>query len=111
MKQLFSNQQVDCYLQEGSVVSESASLVGSLTKTPDGFRFEQEVRTVKPYTRNPKIYEEKHISLVRRADNSLKFSFKEMKPHTDLNQYAFEVFCEIQRAVLFIQSSHAAIQQ
>ena len=99
MKQFFINQNVVCHLQEGTAVSEDTSIVGALTKTPTGFKFEQEVKTTKPHTRYPKIFERRHISLVRRSDNSLKFSFKELSRNTDLDTFAFEVFTEIKSAI------------
>lgn len=103
MKELFYNQQVDCYLQEGASVTGKESLVGALTKTAVGFRFEQEAKIPKIHTRNPKIFDNKHISLVRRRDKSLKFSFKELEPNANLDKFAYEVYCEIQNALQSIQ--------
>lgn len=103
MRQHFVNQQIDCYLQEGASVTEKESLVGALTKTAEGFRFEQEARIPRTHTRNPKIFDNKYISLVRRKDKSLKFSFKELAPNADLDKFAYEVYCEIQIALQSIQ--------
>lgn len=103
MKTVFFNQQVDCYLQDGATVSEKESLVGALTKTAGGFRFEQEARKPRTRSRNPKIFDNRYISLVRRKDKSLKFSFKELPPNADLDKYAFEVYCEIENALRLIR--------
>ena len=103
MKQVFENQQVHCYLQDGATVSEKEGLVGAFTKTANGFRFEQEARKPRTRNRNPKIFDNKYISLVRRKDMSLKFSFKELSPNADLDKFAFEVFCEIQNALKLIK--------
>lgn len=103
MLKILRNQRVDCYLQAGSTISEKECLVGTFTKTPKGLRFEQETKTTKTRTRNPKIYDNQHISVVRRADNSLKFSFKELKPGASLETFASEVYWEIAAAILSIK--------
>lgn len=98
-KQNFKNQQVICYTQEGTLIAANSCLTGILAKTANGFRFEEEVKTTKPHTRNPKIFEMRHISVVRRADNSLKFSFKELRGNFNPEQFAQEVFLEIVQAI------------
>ena len=107
MLQKFKNQQIDCFFQDDTSVSEKECLVGVLTKTAKGFRFEQEIKTTKPHTRNPKIFDRKHISVVRRPDNSLKFSFKELKPNADLERFAFEVYSEIRTAIIAMNPDYA----
>lgn len=58
-----------------------------------------EVTTRKSQKRNPKLYDGNYISLVRRADGSLKFFFKELKPETDLDLYADQVYSELDEAI------------
>jgi len=84
------------YLQNENTLAENRCYVGVICKSNDTLRFEEEAKKLsKPHTRNPKIKDMKHTSLVRRPDNTLKFSFKELKPDFNPDTYPFEVFDEI----------------
>jgi len=102
-KNVFRPTQLVCFVQDDSEIDGSASLTGVLTKTDDCFRFEQEVNKKKPRVYNPKIFDEKYVSLVRRHDNSLKFFFKDMPRNLDPVQYASDVSAEIINALKQIE--------
>lgn len=99
-KKVFSNTTLACSLQDGSTISDNKCLHGLLTPTTDGFRFEEEVKKlVKPHTRNPKIFDGDFISLVRKEDNSIQFSFKTTKEDFDPENFAFKVYSEVVKAI------------
>lgn len=99
-KTIFSNTTLACNLQDGSVITENKCLHGLLTPTGDSFRFEEEVKEkTKPHTRNPKLYDGDFISLVRKEDNSIQFSFKTTKDDFDPKNFAFKVYQEVTKAI------------
>lgn len=102
-KKVFTNTTLACSLQDGSVIASNKCLHGLLSPTTDGFRFEEEVRTAKPHTRNPKIFDGELISLVRKEDNSIQFSFKTTKEDFNPVDFAFKVYQEVSNAILRIQ--------
>ena len=102
-KKVFTNTTLACSLQDGSVIANNKCLHGLLSPTTDGFRFEEEVRTAKPHTRNPKIFDGELISLVRKEDNSIQFSFKTTKEDFNPEDFAFKVYQEVSNAILRIQ--------
>lgn len=98
-KKVFSNTTLACSLQDGSVITENKCLHGLLIPTGDSFRFEEEVKKSKTHTRNPKIYDGDFISLVRKEDNSIQFSFKTTKDDFDPENFAFMVYSEVTKAI------------
>ena len=102
-KKVFSNTTLACSLQDGSVITENKCLHGLLIPTGDSFRFEEEVKKSKPHTRNPKIYDGALISLVRKEDNTIQFSFKTTKEDFDPENFAFKVYQEVSNAIQKIQ--------
>lgn len=102
-KKVFSNTTLACSLQDGSVISDNKCLHGLLSPTKDGFRFEEEVKKSKPHTRNPKIYDGSLISLVRKEDNTIQFSFKTTKEDFTPEDFAFKVYQEVSSAIQKIQ--------
>lgn len=102
-KKVFTNTTLACSLQDGSEIANNRCLHGLLSPTTDGFRFEEEVRTAKPHTRNPKIFDGELISLVRKEDNSIQFSFKTTKEDFNPEDFAFKVYQEVSNAILRIQ--------
>lgn len=91
--------------QDGSAISVNRNLVGILLKkSPNHYCFEEETRVPTYHTRHPKVWDSKHISVVRRKDNSLKFSFKELKSGFDPEKFAFEVYEEINKALKSIKA-------
>lgn len=99
-KKVFSNTTLACSLQDGSEIKESKCLHGLLTPMGDSFRFEEEVKQqTKPHTRNPKIFDGDFISLVRKEDNTIQFSFKTTKVDFDPENFAFKVYSEVVKAI------------
>lgn len=102
MKQEFSNTNLVCSLQPGSEVTTRKRLSGTLLQGKEGFRFEEEASRVKPHTRNPKVFNGKYVSLMRKEDNSLQFAFKAMQPDFDHENFAFMVYQEVANAIKMI---------
>lgn len=102
-KKIYSNTTLACSLQENSVISDKKCLHGLLSTTSDGFRFEEEVKAIKPHTRNPKIYDGTLVSLVRKEDNSIQFTFKTTKEDFDPENFPFKVYQELTNAIKMIQ--------
>lgn len=99
-KKVFSNTTLACNLQDGSEIKENYCLHGLLTPMGSSFRFEEEIKQpAKPYRRNPKIFDGEFISLVRKEDNSIQFSFKSSKANFDPENFAFNVYSEVVKAI------------
>lgn len=99
-KKIISNTTLVFSLQDGSEICDNKCLHGLLTPTESGFRFEEEVKNmVKPHTRNPKLFDGECISLVRKEDNSIQFSFKTTKDDFNKDTFAFKVYSEVVKAI------------
>lgn len=103
MKTVFKDTTLSCSLQGNSTITPDKCLHGVLAQTSDGFRFEEEVKAAKPHTRNPKIYDGQIVSLVRKEDNSIQFSFKATNDTFDPENFPFLVYQEVSNAIKQIQ--------
>ena len=100
----FEKQRVDVVSQQSDKVVEDAPMSGVLTRVNGGFRFEEEAAPVKVHTRNPKVYEGRLISVVRQKDNSVKFSFKNLRADFDFDQFAINVYDEVSNALALVNN-------
>lgn len=103
MKQVFTNTTLTCSLQTDSTVSDKKSLLGVLTTNTVGFRFEEVVKARKPHTRNPKIFDGQFVSLVRKENNTVQFSFKTTREDFDPAVFPHKVCLELINAIKMIQ--------
>lgn len=101
-KQVFTNIRLACSLQDGSVIQPNKCFRGLLSSGKGGFHFEEVVKKSKPHTRNPKIYDGDLVSLVRKEDNTVQFSFKATKEDFDPEGFAFKVYQEVSSAIQMI---------
>ena len=104
MKKHLTNVDLTCILQKDGELKANRCLHGVLTPMKSGFRFEEEVKVpAKPHTRNPKLFDGNYVSLVRKADDTIQFTFKTIGTDFDRNRYAGEVFIEISNALTNIE--------
>lgn len=106
-KKSFSNITLTVSLQAGSNLEKKKCIHGLLSLDANECLFEEEVKVVKPHTRNPKLYDGKLVSLVRREDNTIQFAFKSIKDDFDPENYPFSVYQEVTKAVKQILSRRA----
>lgn len=100
MKKVYRKVDLTCVFQKDSELKANKCINGVLTPMTDGIRFEETVKVpAKPHTRNPKLFDGMHVSLVRKADNRVQFSFKTLGADFDPNKYADEVYIEISKAL------------
>lgn len=105
----YKNVNLDCVLQPESNWKEKPCLHGILSrKGKDGgsFLFE-ETTPQKDYVRNPKLYDGKLVSLVRKKDGRYQPHLKtlEMGEGFSASDYAFRVYSEICSALGLIKSN------
>ena len=101
-KKNYNSVNLCCIMQDGEP-SPERSCCGILSVNPkDGsFIFEESIRKVRT-TRNPKLFDGKHISMVRKANGQYQIHMKTMSANIDRKNYAFEVYCEIFSALNYI---------
>lgn len=98
-KEKLTNVTLTLSLQEESKLENKKWIHGMLSQGANSYLFEEEVKVTKPHTRNPKIYDGKLVSLVRREDNTVQFAFKSIKDDFDPENYPFKVYQEVSNAV------------
>ena len=99
MKKTFNNINLICKMQNEVEPSKNHALVGSISRDDTDFIFEEVATPCKPHTRNPKIYDGKHVSLIRKRDNSIQFTFKKMDMDFDHEKFALDVYIEVSNAL------------
>ena len=100
-KKTYSNINLICTLQKSEELQESQCLVGVMSKSPDGFRFEEAIRKGRP-PRNPKLYDGKFISMVKMQNGRYQCHLKTMDKGFDKRSFAEEVYQEIVNALKII---------
>ena len=89
-------------MQKDALLVEGQCYNGILTRDSDThYRFEETIRKGRR-PRNPKLFDGKHISMVRKANGQYQIHMKTMKSNIDRKNYAFEVYCEIFSALNYI---------
>lgn len=101
-KKNYNSVNLRCIMQNSAPTPERTNC-GILSVNPkDGsFIFEESIRKVHT-TRNPKLFDGKHISMVRKANGQYQIHMKAMSADIDRKNYAFEVYCEIFSALNYI---------
>lgn len=87
-------------LQPGSDIREDQCLNGVISKTPDGFRFEEAVKRTSA-KRNPKLFDGKYISLVHMANGRYKCHFRTIDASAVTNRHklAHSIYMELLKAL------------
>lgn len=101
-KKTYSNTTLTCTLQQSDELQESQCLTGIISKTREGFRFEEAVHKGRP-PHNPKLYDGKYISMVRRKNGRYQCHIKTFDPkEMDRSRVAYDIYAEISQAFQII---------
>lgn len=97
-----TNTQIDILTQNEGEINADYCLTGVISRTSQGFRFEEAIRKGRP-PRNPKLFDGRYISLVKMQNGRYQCHIKTFDPKTmDRQQVAFEIYCEITQAFQII---------
>lgn len=97
-KKTYTATNLSCVLQQSEEITTDNCLSGIISKTSDGFRFEEAVRKGRP-PRNPKLFDGKYISMVRMQNGRYQLHLKTMDETLDREKFAFGVYSEITNAL------------
>lgn len=97
-KKTYTSTNLACVLQHSEEITNDQCLNGVISKTSDGFRFEEAIRKGRP-PRNPKLYDGKHISMVRMANGKYQFHMKTLSDGLDREKLPFAVYTEMTAAL------------
>ena len=100
-KKTYNNINLICTLQKSEELQESQCLTGVISKTHDGFRFEEAIRKGRP-PRNPKLYDGKFISMVRMQNGRYQCHLKTMNKGFDKHTFAEGVYQDVVNALKII---------
>lgn len=100
-KKTYTNTTLTCSLQESTEIQKGRCHTGAISKTPGGFRFEEAVRKGRP-PHNPKLYDGKFISMVKRQDGRYQCYLKAISEGLDKHAFAEGVYQEIINALKII---------
>lgn len=103
-KKTYSGIDLNCVFQNVTEISEAVCLTGIISKSNDGFRFEEEVKKGRP-PRNPKLYDGKFVSLVRMVNGKYQMHAKTMSLEKgfDPSTVAFGFYQDVINALKFIE--------
>lgn len=101
-KRTYFNTTITCTLQKSDELQESQCLTGVISKSREGFRFEEAIRKGRP-PRNPKLYDGKYISMVKMQNGRYQCHIKTFDPkEMDRKQVALDIYSEIAQAFQII---------
>ena len=98
-KKTYTSTNLSCTLQQDAEITQDKCFNGVISKTDDGFRFEEAVRKGHP-KRNPKLFDGKFCSLVHMANGKYQIHMKTIDASgiTDRQDLAFKVYSELLNA-------------
>ena len=100
-KKTYTSTNLACVLQHSEEITNDQCLNGVISKTSDGFRFEEAIRKGRP-PRNPKLYDGKFISMVKMQNGRYQCHLKTMGEHFDRKNFAFAVYSELTAAMAIL---------
>ena len=100
-KKTYTSTNLACVLQHSEEITNDQCLNGVISKTSDGFRFEEAIRKGRP-PRNPKLYDGKFISMVKKQNGRYQCHLKTMGEHFDRKNFAFAVYSELTAAMAIL---------
>lgn len=101
-KKTYTSTNLSCTLQQDTEITNDKCHVGIISKTSDGFRFEEAIRKGRP-PRNPKLYDGKYVSMVRMQNGKFQMHLKTLDENLDREKFAFGVYSEITSALKIIE--------
>lgn len=104
LKKTYSNIDLTCSLQQTEGLENDQCLSGVISKTQDGFRFEESVKGHRD-KRNPKLFDGSYCSLVHMANGKYQIHMKTINASVvkDPNDFAFKVYSELLNAFKVIE--------
>lgn len=100
-KKTYTATNLACVLQQSEEITKEQCLNGVISKTSDGFRFEETIRKGRP-PRNPKLYDGKFISMVKMQNGRYQCHLKTMEEDFDRKNFAFNVYSELTSAMAIL---------
>ena len=101
-KKTYSNVNLTCAFQQAENLENNQCLNGVFSKTNKGFLFEEAIRKGRP-PRNPKLFDGKYISMVKRQNGRYQCHIKTFDPkEMDRKQTAYDIYTEIAQAFCII---------
>ena len=89
-------------MQKDALLVEGQCYNGILTRDSDThYRFEEAIRKGRR-PRNPKLFDGKHISMVRKSNGRYQIHMKAMGEKLDRENFAFEIYREVVSALKII---------
>lgn len=104
-KQTINNISLQLVMQQPQVTIQPIAHKGVLSKSEDGYRFEEAVKMKRP-RRNPKLYEGDYVSLTHRQDDKYACTLKHITAkdkNFDHHDVAFKIYLELIDALQIIQ--------
>lgn len=110
LKKIYNNVNLACTLQthttqdsqHANALEGGTCLTGVISKTHDGFRFEEAIRKGRP-PRNPKLFDGKYISMVKMQNGRYQCHIKTFDPKgMDRKQVASDIYSELAQAFQII---------
>ena len=100
-KKTYTSTNLACVLQHSEEITNDQCLNGVISKTADGFPFEEALRKGRPPC-NPKLYDGKFISMVKMQNGRYQCHLKTMDEHFDRKNFAFAVYSELTAAMAIL---------
>ena len=109
LKKIYNNVNLACTLQthttqdsqHANALEGGTCLTGVISKTHDGFRFEEAIRKGRP-PRNPKLFDGKYISMVKKMKAMLLLCTAFDPKGMDRKQVASDIYSELAQAFQII---------
>ena len=103
-KFFIANANITCALQQDSEITNEKCLTGILSRNNNGLLFEEAIRKGRA-PRNPKLFDGKYISMVRKQNGRYQFHIKTFNPkEMDRKETAFAIYCELTQAFNIIEN-------
>lgn len=100
---IINNTNLTCTLQQDNEISQNKCYTGIFSKRGNLLKFEEAIRKGRA-PRNPKLFDGKYITLVRKTNGKYQIHAKALRLETDFNPsaIAFGYFQEVSSALKFI---------
>ena len=98
-----NNTNLTCILQQDNEISQNKCYTGIFSKSDNALKFEEAIRKGRA-PRNPKLFDGKYITLVRKPNGKYQIHAKTLRIEPDFNpsDVAFGYFQEVSSALKFI---------
>lgn len=98
----YENIHLTCVLQQAEEITNDNCPSGIISRTPEGFRFEEAIRKGRA-PRNPRLFDGTYLSMVRMRNGRYQLHLKTMTDVLDHEKYAFGVYSEVVNALKIIE--------